>query len=74
MPSCPNVMPGTLAEIAVFHVQIGVAHPATLHFQRRLAVLQRAQHFILNVYGMVFVTTAAFMVFSLAEWEVQLLM
>lgn len=45
---------GNFAKIAIFNVQIGMAHPAALHPQRRFAVLQRAKLFVLNVHGMVF--------------------
>ena len=53
MPSCPNVMPGTSPKSPFFTCKSG-GTPRNTPFQRRFAVLQRAQYFILNVYGMVF--------------------
>lgn len=37
---------GLVTEVAIFHVQVGVAHTAALHLQQRFAVLEGAQGFL----------------------------
>lgn len=52
--------PGLVTKVAIFDVQVGVAHTAALHLQQRFAVFERAQAFLYHVHATAWCNDSSF--------------
>ncbi|MNE57292.1 hypothetical protein D3C80_1522450 [compost metagenome] len=51
---------GLVTEVAIFHVQVGVADTAALHLQQRFAVFEGAQGFLYHVHATAWCNNSSF--------------